>query len=295
MAETDKKHRLRRLSTSIVHFLNISRALSHGPPTDPSELPSEILDHFLWVGTGENAANPWILNELLITHIVNVGGLPHGAWESSHVGLVGQGLESAEEPDFEHADLDAALGLKIAKLIVDREAEKLDARDAAPHGANGAHWSSEPPPQRKRRRSSVVVPESFASPPDLAKLRISYLNLVMRDSVDADIASHFREVAAFIDGAARQLRDRARVLLHCQQGVSRSVTLAIAYLMISRGMTLDEAYRLVKERRPQARPNWGFQQQLLDFYMDELGGTDEGCCEFREMVRKATPIQLGWH
>lgn len=35
------------------------------------------------------------------------------------------------------------------------------------------------------------------------------------------------------------------VLVHCLAGVSRSPTLAIAYIMHSLGMSMDEAYRFV--------------------------------------------------
>lgn len=38
------------------------------------------------------------------------------------------------------------------------------------------------------------------------------------------------------------------VLVHCLAGVSRSPTLAIAYIMHSLGMSMDEAYRFALDR-----------------------------------------------
>lgn len=282
------KHRLRRLSASIVHYLNLERALSHGPPVDSSDLPSVIIDDFLYLGTGENAANPWILNALMITYVVNAAGLPHGAWEGSYIGRVGEGLATETDGPTE-GETDAELGLRIARMIVQREEEKLDALENG-HGP-------EVSPAKSRRRSSLVMPEgTFNShlDPDLSNLKIAYLNIAVRDSVAAHISTHFKDVTNFIDSARTKFGARARVLLHCQAGVSRSVTLAIAYLMISRGMTLDDAWEWVKGRRNQAHPNVGFARQLLRFYLEELGGTDEGCEKIREFIDQNAPTLLGW-
>ena len=48
------------------------------------------------------------------------------------------------------------------------------------------------------------------------------------------------------------------MFIHCSQGVSRSVTLAIAYLMWRNGQTFDEAFAAVKAARGVANPNIGF-------------------------------------
>lgn len=52
------------------------------------------------------------------------------------------------------------------------------------------------------------------------------------------------------------------VLVHCNAGVSRTSAVAIAYLMQYRHMAFEDAYRLVKEKRPAIQPNDGFKKQL---------------------------------
>jgi hypothetical protein len=53
-----------------------------------------------------------------------------------------------------------------------------------------------------------------------------------------------------------------RVLLHCSQGVSRSASLAIGYLMWKQNSTFDSTLAAVKAIRGVANPNIGFTCQV---------------------------------
>ena len=54
-----------------------------------------------------------------------------------------------------------------------------------------------------------------------------------------------------------------RVLIHCQQGVSRSCVLCIAYVMWQQQCDYDTAFQFVRQRRGICRPNVGFMAQLI--------------------------------
>lgn len=85
---------------------------------------------------------------------------------------------------------------------------------------------------------------------------IKYLWIPIEDNLNENIAKYFNVAYDFIE------QDEGKVLVHCMQGVSRSPTIVISYLMKKMKMTYDEAYKMVKEKRPCIDPNIGFIQQL---------------------------------
>ncbi|CAF0826467.1 unnamed protein product [Didymodactylos carnosus] len=58
---------------------------------------------------------------------------------------------------------------------------------------------------------------------------------------------------------------KRKTLVHCQAGMSRSVTCVIAYLMKYKQMSLIQAYNYVKYKRQIAKPNYGFWKQLQTY------------------------------
>ncbi|KAM3824986.1 dual specificity protein phosphatase 10-like [Vipera latastei] len=99
--------------------------------------------------------------------------------------------------------------------------------------------------------------------------RLRYKRLPATDNNRQDLRQYFEEAFEFIEEAHQSGKG---VLIHCQAGVSRSATIVIAYLMKHTLMTMGDAYKYVKGRRPIISPNLNFMGQLLQFETDLNAG-----------------------
>jgi protein-tyrosine phosphatase len=80
---------------------------------------------------------------------------------------------------------------------------------------------------------------------NLIPRHIEYLYIPAVDHESFDISVYFEESNKFID----EERKRTNVLVHCMAGISRSVTLIMAYLMKYENKSFDEAYHFMKVKR----------------------------------------------
>ena len=60
-------------------------------------------------------------------------------------------------------------------------------------------------------------------------------------------------------------------LLYSLAGISRSVTIAAAYIISVTGLSVAEALQAVRSSRTIANPNFGFQKQLYDYFEVNAG------------------------
>lgn len=95
-----------------------------------------------------------------------------------------------------------------------------------------------------------------------------YLVLDVQDTVLDELGSHLSRCVDFIDKA---IAAGGKVLVHCNQGRSRSVTVAAAYLTSRMQCSVDEALGLIKSKRPIAEPNAGFMEQLAQWHEKNIG------------------------
>ena len=112
-------------------------------------------------------------------------------------------------------------------------------------------------------------------------LPLSHKQITLPDSMTSNISRFFEQSNAFINNAMKP------VLIHCQEGQSRSVTLAIAYLIAKKGMTLKQAYKLCQEKRSTICPNNYFMYQLYCYAQDHNECQDNIDIIFELYGRKA--------
>jgi hypothetical protein len=91
---------------------------------------------------------------------------------------------------------------------------------------------------------------------------ITYLPLSIEDNRNEDILAYIYPCIEFIETA---VTNGGRVLVHCMEGVSRSCSVVIGYLMWKRGLRYVEAQAFVQNGRPICQPNPSFICQLLEF------------------------------
>eukprot|EP00164_Ancoracysta_twista_P004265 GFYU01005749.1.p1 GENE.GFYU01005749.1~~GFYU01005749.1.p1 ORF type:complete len:340 (-),score=66.55 GFYU01005749.1:7-1026(-) len=109
---------------------------------------------------------------------------------------------------------------------------------------------------------------------------VIYLPVEIPDEEHVNIRDYFNTVIEFIQKAKDS---GGKVLVHCVQGMSRSATLVIAYLMTTYRWTLRESYTWVKKKREMIYPNKAFLIQLRDYEI-ELFGTPTLTLEDIEMT-----------
>ncbi|ODV67644.1 dual specificity protein phosphatase 12 [Hyphopichia burtonii NRRL Y-1933] len=101
------------------------------------------------------------------------------------------------------------------------------------------------------------------------------------DEETSNLLQYFPETNEFIDfalfkslpagskGDEKKRKHEGAILIHCSQGVSRSVSVIMAYLMFKYKLKFPQALHAIKRKSPSAEPNEGFQEQLKLFELME--------------------------
>ena len=84
---------------------------------------------------------------------------------------------------------------------------------------------------------------------------VVYKNYHLKDHVRENIESIFYDAIFFIEEVKR---NNGKVYVHCVQGISRSATICIAYLIFDQKMTYQSGLNYITQRRQVANPNLTF-------------------------------------
>lgn len=132
-----------------------------------------------------------------------------------------------------------------------------------------------------RNITHVVCTTQFGEAAVFYPDRYNYCVVNIQDVPEADIEAQFDRAVSFIIKALEH-PDHS-VLVHCNQGKSRSVITAAAYLVRAKGRTPLQAIEDIRAVRPHACPNPGFIRQLAQYHLslkkqpDVFEKTSTGC------------------
>ncbi|KAF7305720.1 Phosphotyrosine protein phosphatase II [Mycena chlorophos] len=118
--------------------------------------------------------------------------------------------------------------------------------------------------KRIRHLVQVIEPPQPVPRENPRDWELEYFRIEIKDAPGAARALA-EKLPLACDYIAEALGRGESVLVHCQQGVSRSASVVIAFLIRERAMSYEDALTFVRERRRCARPNWGFVRTLEEW------------------------------
>ena len=91
----------------------------------------------------------------------------------------------------------------------------------------------------------------------------NYLVINALDTSNTDLFENFEATNDFIDDA---MMENSNILIHCQAGRSRSVTILAAYIIKTFGLDVKTTIDIIKNKRNIIEPNKYFINQLEQYY-----------------------------
>lgn len=95
---------------------------------------------------------------------------------------------------------------------------------------------------------------------------ISYFDIPISDDTTSSITPYLSKACEFIEKCIEQ---KGKVLVHCEEGISRSSSVIIAYLIFKEGISYREAFNKVSNICPKIQPNPTFKKELISFHMQK--------------------------
>src|SRR6266542_3616513 len=217
----------KKVRTNLLDLITIAEA-------EYSKKPTIIIPEFLYLGDAKTAC--WFPHFLSnkITHVINLSGCSN-FWETKE--KIYKNLSKSQNQSSEESESEELKFIKKVKQVLSIE------KDNVPSNIN-----SEIINQIEDIDNEIIPPK--------------YLRIDIADDPSSNIYAHFRKCIDFIENTKST---NGSIYVHCQAGISRSVTIITAYLMFSQKISYKQALDLVKEKRQNAKPNRGFIEQLRKF------------------------------
>ena len=115
------------------------------------------------------------------------------------------------------------------------------------------------------------------------KNKFIVLNINTEDQVTCSLNDWAEQTSNFIE---ENINNNKPVYVHCAQGISRSTSCILHYLMSKKGMNLKESFDLVREKRSVASPTVGFFKDLINYEKKLFGKNSMTLAEYSIMMIK---------
>lgn len=92
---------------------------------------------------------------------------------------------------------------------------------------------------------------------------INYYNIPISDDMASSITPYLSDTCKFIKNSIENGR---KVLVHCEEGRSRSASIIIAYLIFEKGINYRQAFNILSDICPKIQPNPTFKTELINFH-----------------------------
>jgi len=144
------------------------------------------------------------------------------------------------------------------KSVADTLCTTFNADEVVPGVYVGDVYAAHNVGELKKRNITHIVSAVMGVVPAFPE-EFKYLHVQLIDCASESVLVHFNLTCNFIEEA---LAGGNKVLVHCMRGISRSATIAAAFVMYQRGVSSQEAVAMLQAIRPVVCPNYGFLMQL---------------------------------
>ena len=120
---------------------------------------------------------------------------------------------------------------------------------------------------------------------NISKSRYKEYEHIMYHHIDID-DSRYENIVKYVDEIINIIKANSnkKILIHCMNSVSRSVSLVLFYLMFI-NYSLKDAYDYLKSKRSQyTKPNIGFSKQLINYEKEKYGKTTMTVGDFQTVL-----------
>ena len=149
-------------------------------------------------------------------------------------------------------------GAFISKALRWTPSSNFNAHEVYPNVFVGDVYAAHNTCELKKQKITHVVNVACGVTPAFPD-DFTYLHIPLLDCATENIQDHFHKTSAFIQNA---LASGGRVLVHCLKGVSRSATIAAAFVISAHCVSPAEAVLILRKKRTIIKPNYGFMMQL---------------------------------